>query len=244
MFGGLLSRIGNIVHNDVIAPVQRGINFEAQYNPVVHGIINAYQSINPNSGVNHAAPFVQRAEQTYHTTPAFNSIIYGGHPSLQTSLGGNGDLTGGFRAAAQTDMSNPINQLQLLPGYGISPAAIIHEALHRQWALNPNDHQNFMQAYSKGLNPALLTYLANRLQGYQGYNPSQLANISGEPQTIQNEIHSYIPEFYQMQPKLALDGPLADYYSHFFAPNFPQINNHGGGVPTDPMQSILNGMKF
>lgn len=274
--GKLLGRAVNTVNNDVVQPVNRDVvqRFSPQNNPIARAvgtpIVNAWQTANPRSGLNQAKPFVQSAINQYQATPSFQSIIRAGHPAI-APMQANQELAAGAKAAAVTDVNNPVNQIQLGKGSGLTNGTIIHEALHRQWALNPADQQKFIQAYNQGATPELRHYLADRLQTYkefqQGYKPAagwtygdvgngvhgwrgptgepsalpnnQLTALAQAPSDIRNEVHSFIPEYYQRN-HIPLTGALAQYYSQFFNPSFPQAK---APTQTAPHGGVLNSLK-
>jgi hypothetical protein len=119
----------------------------------------------------------------------------------------------------------------------LTPAAVTHEGLHAQWAQSNNaDKDKFYHAYNQAIqqNPALGSYLSSRLRNYKqapGFGkPLQLDeggvplpnpaynNIGNLSPTVQNEVHSYIPEFY-VGSKQPIPKPLAQYYSQYFNTN-------------------------
>lgn len=241
--GTLLGRAANIVHNDVIAPIQRDVGqpihnvAQAAVAHVERPVVKAWQTVNPNSGYNQAKPVVRQAQNQYQFTPQFSAIVNGGNPSYTNNFAQNGLLQKGAAAAAEFLHSNPVNQIQLQKGNS-DPNVLVHEALHRQWQINPNDHSNFTNAYMKGANMPLRGYLAHRLASYKEFQQgptTELMNINQATPEIQNEMHSYIPEYYATTHQ-AMPAALSTYYSQFFNPSAAFAQNNAP-APLFPMNS-------
>lgn len=216
-------------------------NFERQH--IYKPAVKAWQTINPGSGYNRLKPVVRTAEKQYGFTPSFRAIVNSGNPSLTKGFSDTSALKSGIQSSAEYIPNNPVNSIQLNQNTGFNLDTLLHEALHREWALKPNDRNKFVAAYTKSAPPILKNYLASRLAGYKDFSGRASLNDFGTlSPSIQNEVHSYIPEFYHTNPNIALDGPLANYYSQFYnvaSQNPTGIDRGQRPVPQPPILQKL-----
>jgi len=235
MIGGILGRIVNTVHNDVVNPISHLFGGGQPQNP---GFTPApMQKINLTQDTRYfGAPTIPayqgnqarlNAQKQLQLTPAFAQNLMNAQPAV-ANLGATSALRQGAMPSAEYVGQQPINQILLNPGhggYGEAAPTLLHEGLHRVYDSNPQIRQQFIQAYNQSATPALKNYLLARLYPYQGaakgldeggvpipnYNPNNLNTL---PQNLQDEAHSFISETPSLGMKLP--APLANYYNRYF----------------------------
>jgi hypothetical protein len=195
---------------------------------------------------------VRKANQQYHFTPQFLNTIWGGQPFVEqgNGLNAHGGLFGNRQAAG---LYHPGQKFKSIALTNTTPAqqndTLTHEGLHRAWDSSPADRKKLAKIYNQNSTPDLRRYLQGRLAVYSeaqglmdegGVYKNDLSRLESLPQHLQNEIHSYIPEYYatnvpvlhnaspiglKMQQQLGIKPSpqpkaLANYYSQYFAPNY------------------------
>ena len=105
-------------------------------------------------------------------------------------------------------------------------ATLTHEGLHAAWDKTPVARQQFPGVYDQVANdPRIQAYLESRLDGYQSFQKAggkkSLSNFRTLPESVQTEIHSYLPEYIAQPTRVpfatpALPQNMRNYYSNHF----------------------------
>lgn len=205
---------------------------------------------------------IQNAEKTLGLTNQFAQNLLNAYPKVG-AINPSTALTNSSGAAAEYFNGNTqANQIALGQGYGQSPITVLHEGLHREWDNNPQDKQQFIKQYDASSTPQLRQYLQMRVSPYAAAKPlmdeggvytNDFKKLESLPASLQNEIHSYIPEYYSsvvpnqnaiagvhfedgsVAPSQKLPGyspGLSQYYSQYYNPKIVkkvQALNRGYG---------------
>jgi len=202
-------------------------------------ITNYYLPQTPGSQAAGGAA-LHSADKVYRYTPKFRSLLAATRPEVvQASLGleSGGGLTGGGAAGLYLGASNPFNKILIADYRGAQQVGTLtHEGLHDVYARGTG-RDVFKAAYNQGISPGLREYLQGQLAGYSaGQKLNDFSRLESLPPEVQNEIHSYIPEYYTNvapvyqtgMPKLQamlrkrgtypepISPALRDYYNQFF----------------------------
>lgn len=227
----LLGKAGNTVRNDVVGPVQRDLLHPAQN--AIHQLLNNQPPL-PFGMDETTQNLYNQTNQDYSFSPGFSQTLQQQQPLVANRPVSSAALKSGAAGGVYFPMGYPGAQSQShriqidhskYPYTKTEEDALLHEGLHATYdRQTPEQQQQFINTFNSSATPDLKQYLNNRLSGYAAYGGiQQLDNLATAPQSIQNEVHSYIPEHYsryatgthyeQPQPK-----QLVDYYSKYYSP--------------------------
>lgn len=254
--GKLLNRGANTVNNDVVKPIGRVFNPPNQnpgFNVAPMQKVNLVEGGRPNFG----APTIPTyqgnqirldAQKQLGLTPGFVANLINASPYVGKPLPTAGLVNKNASAAEYLGQHTP-NQIVLgspsNPNHALNDKQIaqqnrdtlVHEGLHRIWDTNPQIRRQFAKAYNSGNPPT--GYLQSRVAGYTDAQPlmdsggvytNDFSNLQSLPPSIQNEIHSYIPQYYSTTVKNA----------QLFSPNKYQTLQKVGLLPNIPKGQPIN----
>lgn len=246
LLGGLdrlLNRGVNTVNNDVVKPIQRNIPA-----PVRRGIVGVAQAVNPFDAESRGNNLINQANQQYHFTPSFYNTLNHANPIVPTNLQPTnlmGADAAGYNQATDPSVQNAITIQQNPPGISSKSLAtsaknetLLHEGLHSVWQnLSPQQRNSFIKTAQQSLPSSLSdtptggnwtepvrAYLQSDLSHYPGYPKNGISNIQSLSPDIQNEVHSYIPEYYK-ELNQPMPAPLKQYYSQYYGAPQPAQQN-------------------
>lgn len=242
---GILNRLLNTANNDVLLPTHRGIVGAIQAaNPWDAQSKGGSLVNSANSQYGFTPQFMQTVRRTSPQLVSGSLDAKGGLSGgaqagglyqPQSSLNNAINITSSYGSTptvpkAPLDMSSfsrmpkpppPPPPQRQVPASSLKET-MLHEGLHAAWQTQPQTRQQFQKAYSQSLTPDLKDYLAYRLQNYKVFqnNPNLLDNISKAPRSVQTEVHSYIPEYYDMTAQ-QMPPALQKHYSQFYNTQSP-----------------------
>lgn len=220
MFGGALHFISNLFHGQqaqkqgggsqthIPQPNSQGaisgspMNLNTQTLGMSGGYKTGYiqpQFVPSPEAVRAGGAAINRGNLMYHYTPAFLNNIESAQPVVTPNSKGGLDSGGGLKGNMQAaGLYYPGMQFNSIRLANDDPGTITHEGLHRIYnSMSPQQKSKFNNAYNKSVTPGLAAFLQNQLGGYSASSPnSNYSNINSLPPSIQNEVHSYIPEYY------------------------------------------------
>lgn len=201
--------------------------------------------------------------QQFGSTPEFRNIIERTRPMASSEARTVGGLTGGkagglYFPKQQGPKGQTVGGRIWAQDSHNGPQILQHEGLHAKWDNTPAQEQ---QAYLEMLQKVLpantsryvgapwkpiesgpRVYLDRRTANYKGRTGSTQDVRTMNPD-IQNELHSYIPEYYEDNPREQMPAELAQYYSRYFQPGAygkGQRFAHNISRATRPIGNILS----
>lgn len=244
----LLGRAGNTVKRDIVKPVQNAtqVLLKGNQSPVRPttavppiNLKNApiQQQITPDPRIwdSSVTQATQNAGKTLGFTNQFAQNLLNAYPKTGGIVPSSALANKSGAAAEYFPGNHQTNQIALGKGYGQTPIAVLHEGLHRSWDNNPQDRQDFTKAYDSTNDPQLRKYLQGRVSPYSsakklmdsgGVYKNNFSRIENLPPNLRNEVHSYIPEYYNTHPPvkyedgtatLGISPSLSNYYKRYYS---------------------------
>lgn len=255
---GLVDRVGNTVHNDVLQPLNRNIAqpFSKDVGaPVNRAVTGAVEAINPWDAESRGNNLINQANGQLDFTPQFKSVLDHANPVVSNAPISSSLLLGNHSAEGINNSADHYAQhgiqIQNTGDETDNNNTILHEGLHSVWnnytPQQRSDFENILQANLGGHGqtnasqpltaqdradgvlskttevPTLGDWLALRTQGYKNAS-SGIDNVNQLDPEIQNELHSFVPQYYQAND-LVMPDSLKNYYSNFYGAKQPAPNN-------------------
>lgn len=212
-------------------PVQQSGNFMHINQRVANPNIPLQPTI--NDGLRRGNRLLGTTAQVYRATPAFEDIIRKTKP---LNVGGARNSYGLSKGAQAAGTYNPRNERRdgriWVADRPNKEPVLHHEGLHAVWDnLSPKEQSEYIGLLERvtppnTLRPAqipfkpraqgLRAYLDSRTSSYKGKTGSAENFLSLNPD-IQNEVHSYVPEYYENFGG-QMPAELAAYYSRYYRP--------------------------
>lgn len=220
------------------------------------GLINlpvrAVEAINPWDAESKGDALLNQAANRYGFTPQFKQQVYKSNPVISNQLNSSGL---NHAEASGTNGQGRLHRTVISPRADLSSqeGTLRHEGLHDAYAtLQQPQKDKFAQLFNQAITQlptqygapdaqgartstdvGLLDYLTSRTLDYKG-RPNNVKQFQDLPANLQNEMHSYMPEYFDQYHK-PMPTDVANYYANYY--------NTGGkatGLQQDnPLQQLL-----
>lgn len=198
------------------------------------------EALDPNDDESRGDQLLNETAQNYKFTPQFRSQVHSSNPMLVDDIKSkstdlvSGSGPGGIRKntglhRVEVKKSSPRQNQRTM----------LHEGLHDSYDTLKEDSRSLydtllnqaLQASKDELGPkrqltptsfeqdvtkpGLKTYLDSRTRGYGSNRVSDFSDIKYIHPGLRNELHSYVPEYYESQ-KMEMPSYLKDYYANYY----------------------------
>lgn len=232
MVGGFTGRVNDATYGTAqrlaVKAVRGAINLP----------IRAVEAVNPYDAESRADKQAQQAGKQYGFTPKFQAQVHSANPTFTQELNSSGLKSGGV--ATGTNQQGILHRMQLDPRNQDINRTIKHEGLHDVYStLSPDTKVLYDSLINQAMNqskdilgqvrrtngntiqqdvdPGLRTWLQARTSNYRENQRESFYDISALPESLRNEVHSYVPEYYQRQTrKQQMPIYLKDYYANYY----------------------------
>jgi hypothetical protein len=190
-----------------------------------------YQDMGPQ--LRRGSRVLDTASNYYNATPEFKNIVSLTKPSVV----GQSESVEGLNGAKAAGIYYPSNNRRKNGRIWVNDTndnedTMFHEGLHASWdKMSPLERASYLRTAQRSLpanrtRPApvplkpgeagIRAYLMSRTDSYKG-RQGNTKDITSMNPSIQNEIHSFIPEYYEMS-KEDMPQELQNYYSRYYKP--------------------------
>jgi hypothetical protein len=226
------SRVSEFAVNKIAAPAGRAVQIGSQAIADIPTRIT--EALDPNDAESRGDALLNQTASKFGFTPQFKQQLYKANPQVINQKIESKAIDDTAQAAAY-QQDNKLHRI-VLDGTDNSssmPTYLLHEGLHDVYSsLKPETISNFNQLVNRAYNDSpridkrndpratgvvyresLKDYLNGKLSSYK--DNIGIDDVSRAPASIQNEIHSYIPDYYG-QSNEGMPSYLRDYYANYY----------------------------
>lgn len=220
------------------------------------------EALDPNDAESRGDMLANQASIHYGFTPSFKKQVHSANPLYlqgDVSKTKQSALSDGVAPTGLRYGDNRLHRIEVgKPGSKDADQVLMHEGLHDVYGslkpetkvlydslinqamnkdkdvLGPKE-QLTPTSYRRKIEPGLRTWLETRLGNYKAAEGQKYNDISRLDPSVRNEVHSYVPEYYETT-KRQMPAYLKDYYANYY---------NTGGRPTQiervsPLRQMIN----